>query len=166
MSTSGWGDAGSVDERSGGSMLCGACIRLGACRLGMQDQGLGDDGALRAAVVCSSEHEGGPNVAHGGWTAAVMDELLGHVPLHHDQLTVTGTLTVRFVRPVPIGRDLIGRAWRTKVDGVKWHLAGELRLASTDALLAEAHGVWIARDRATHFAAHEAWLLEQESGPP
>jgi catechol 2,3-dioxygenase len=54
----------------------------------------------------------GPRLHHVGlWTAGVLDEVLGHVPILQGQLTVTGTLTVRFVKPVPIERPLEARAW-------------------------------------------------------
>ena len=38
-------------------------------------------------------------------------------------------------------------------------------LALSGALLATAHGVWIARDHGTHFGDFERWLAEQ-AGPP
>jgi acyl-coenzyme A thioesterase PaaI-like protein len=115
----------------------------------------------RFELSCPEGHEGGPGVAHGGWTAGVLDEVLGHVPILHGRMTVTGTLTVRFIKPVPIERPLVARAWVDHIDGQKWSLAGELVLASSGAELATASGVWIARDGATHFGAFERWLAEQ-----
>jgi acyl-coenzyme A thioesterase PaaI-like protein len=145
----------------GGVALCGSCRRTGKCRLGLTTERLDADGAACFDLVCSIENEGGPNVAHGGWTAGVLDEALGHVPLLHGQLTVTGTLEVRFVRPVPIERPLRARAWIDRVEGVKWFISGELALASSGAVLATATGVWIARDKADHFGRFKAWLAEQ-----
>jgi acyl-coenzyme A thioesterase PaaI-like protein len=126
------------------------------------EEHLTDDDVLISDLVCSADQEGGPNVAHGGWTASVMDELLGHVPLHHNQLSVTGTLTVNFRKPVPIERPLRARAWIDKVDGQKWYISGELMLRSTGSILASATGVWIARD-AAHFARHQQWLADQDA---
>ena len=60
--------------------LCGACRRLGACRLGLGREELQPDGSVHTHLVCGPENEGGPDVAHGGWTAGVFDEVLGHVP--------------------------------------------------------------------------------------
>ena len=117
----------------------------------------------RFDIVCPQSEEGGPGVAHGGWTAAVLDETLGHVPILHDQLTVTGTLTVRFIKPVPLERPLEATAWIDRVEGKKWFISGRLVLASSGAELATGTGVWIARDRKAHFSGFQEWLAEQET---
>ena len=97
MMDSGWagGDFQQPPRTDGGVALCGACRRTGLCRLGLTEERLDEDGVAHFGLVCPASYEGGPNVAHGGWTAGVLDEVLGHVPLLHDQLSVTGTLTVR-----------------------------------------------------------------------
>jgi acyl-CoA thioesterase FadM len=94
----------------------------------------------------------------------VLDEVCGHVPLLNDQLSVTGTLTVRFVKPVPIERPLLARAWIEQKDPNKWHIAGELVLESSGASLATASGVWVLRDHTSHFGGFKQWLDEQEGG--
>jgi acyl-coenzyme A thioesterase PaaI-like protein len=141
--------------------LCGACRRIGQCRLGLTTERLDDDGVAHFEIVCPPEHEGGPGVAHGGWTAGVLDEVLGHVPLLHHQLSVTGTLTVRFVHPVPVGHQLHARAWVARREARKWHIAGELGLSASGAVLAAAEGVFVLRDAASHFGGFERWLAEQ-----
>jgi len=156
------GDFQQPPRTDGGVALCGACSRAGACRLGLTTEAIGEDGVARFDIVCPEGHEGGPGVAHGGWTAGVLDEVLGHVPILRGQMTVTGTLTIRFVKPVPIEHPLVARAWVEKVDGVKWYLAGQLVLASSGAELATATGVFIARDGRRHFDAFDEWLAEQE----
>ena len=139
----------------GGVALCAACRRTGACRLGLSTEVLGADDVARFDIVCPPEHEGGPGVAHGGWTAAVLDEVLGHVPLLHGTLSVTKKLEVEYLRPVPIGRPLVavrmGRAQGARL------LAHRRRTrAGGDATrpLARARGVWALRDR-SHFARYE-----------
>jgi acyl-coenzyme A thioesterase PaaI-like protein len=141
--------------------LCGACRALGACRLGLKREHLGEDGVVRSHLVCPAGHEGGPGVAHGGWTAGVLDELLGHVPMLHRSLSVTKTLEVSFLRPVPIERPLEASAWATRREAGRWYIAGEIRLASTGAELARAAGVFVERDPA-HFSRFERWLDEQD----
>src|SRR4051812_34949938 len=91
----------------GGVPLCVACQRLGDCRLGLHVEALQVDGSVRTELMCDDSYEGGPGVAHGGWIAGVLDELVGHVPLRHGRLAVTGRLTVSFLRPVPINRTLL-----------------------------------------------------------
>jgi acyl-coenzyme A thioesterase PaaI-like protein len=145
----------------GGVALCGACRRLGHCRLGLSTERIDDGGVAHFEIECPPDYEGGPGVAHGGWTAEVLDEALGHIPIAQNQLTVTGTITVRFVKPVPVQRPLEARSWVDRVEGKKWFISGQIVLASSNALLAEATGVWIARDRVAHFDGFEQWLAEQ-----
>lgn len=146
----------------GGVALCGACRRTGTCRLGLTTEVLGEDGVARSELTCSEDHEGGPGVAHGGWTAGVLDELLGHVPLLHDTLSVTKSLDVEFLKPVPVGRALSAVAWVERRNADRWHVAGELRLAATGAVLARGRGVWVNRDR-SHFERHRRWLAGQDA---
>jgi acyl-coenzyme A thioesterase PaaI-like protein len=145
----------------GGVALCGACHLASSCRLGVQREWLEGKVAF-FEVSCPRDQEGGPNVAHGGWTAAAMDEMLGHVPLLHNQMSVTATLTVNFRKPVPVERPLAGRAWIDKIEGSKWFISGELLLAPSSSVLATATGIWVARDY-SHFVRHEKWLAEQDA---
>ena len=147
---------------NGGVTLCGACRLTRECRLGVRREWLEDDGVAHFEVTCPRDQEGGPNVAHGGWTAAAMDEMLGHVPIMHNQMSVTATLTVNFRKPVPVERPLSASAWIDKVEGSKWFISGELLLLPSRSVLATATGIWIARDP-SHFARHEQWLAEQDA---
>ncbi len=154
------GDFQQPPRTDGGVALCGACSRTGSCRLGLTTERLDDEGIARFDIVCPKDNEGGPGIAHGGWTAGVLDEVLGHVPILNGQLSVTGTLTIRFEKPVPIERPLRASAWVERREARKWHIAGELVLASSGARLAAATGIFVLRDRA-HFARFDDWLAEQ-----
>lgn len=145
----------------GGVALCGACRAANKCRLGLHRESLDGDTA-KFELSCPRDQEGGPNVAHGGWTAAAMDEVLGHVPLLHNQLSVTATLAVNFRKPVPVQRPLAAHARVDKQEGSKWFISGELVLLPGGSVLATATGIWIARDP-SHFARHERWLAEQDA---
>ena len=147
---------------TGGVALCGACRVTGACRLGVEKERLDDDGAARFELACPRSQEGGPNVAHGGWTASVMDECLGHLPLLHRVLSVTAELTVSFVKPVPVERPVEVRAWVDRREGSRWYIAGEMTLLPGRAVLARASGIWVARDLG-HFARHDRWLEQQDA---
>ncbi|MER5628399.1 PaaI family thioesterase [Streptosporangium sp. NPDC002544] len=120
-----------------------------------------DGGVTTMRGVCAARYEGGPRVAHGGWTAAMMDELLGTCSNAEGSLSVTGTLTITYVRPVPIERDLVCTAWVEGQEGRRRRVRGEIRLASTGALLAGAEGIFV-ETRQDHFGRHEAWLAGQE----
>lgn len=155
-------DFQSLPKTEGSVPLCGACRPVERCRLGVIQEQLTDDDVVTSNLVCPSDHEGGPHVAHGGWTASVLDEVLGHVPLWHNQLSVTATLTVNYRKPVPIDRPLQVRAWIDKIDGQKWYISGELLLVPSQSELATATGIWVARDVA-HFSRHQRWLAEQDA---
>ena len=149
---------------AGGVTLCGACRRAGACRLGLTKERVDDEGVTHFELACPPDGEGAPRVAHGGWTSGVLDEVLGHVPGHYSQLAVTATLTVNFLQPVPIEHPLRARAWVDRVEGKKWFISGELTLASSGAVLANATGLWVAREFGEHFKGFREWLAQQERG--
>lgn len=148
----------------GGIALCGACRESKVCRLGLVRERLDETGTAWFDVHCPANQEGGPNVAHGGWTAAVLDECLGHVPILHGVLSVTAELTVSFVKPVPIERQLEVRAWVDRREGSRWYISGEMVLLPKRAVLAKARGVWVTRDR-THFGRFDEWLEKEGSLP-
>ncbi|MET7773942.1 PaaI family thioesterase [Nocardia sp. NPDC005366] len=144
----------------GGMRLCHGCRRLDRCRMGIESEYLDNDGVVVSRMTCGPADEGGPQVAHGGWTAGVMDELVGHTLLMNNEFGVTGTLTVKFVRPVPVGWALIGRAWIVGRENRKIFVRATLELESSSAIVAEADAVMIARP-ATHFESHYEWLESQ-----
>jgi len=152
----------SAGSAAAGVYLCRACERRGDCRLGLGREERQPDGSVETVLTCSAEHEGGPGVAHGGWTAAMFDEVTGHVPLLNGQLSVTGTMRVTYVKPVPIERLLHARAWVTKKDEKRWFVEGELTLASSGAVLGRAEAVMVLRDPG-HFERHRQWLAEQDA---
>ena len=100
-------------------------------------------------------------MVHGGWTASVLDEMLGHLALFAGTFTVTSSLSVEYLRPVPVERELGGFAWVERRENGRWDVAGELRLAGTKTRLTRVTGVFIERD-AAHFQKHEEWLQRQD----
>ena len=146
----------------GGVVLCGACRTTGICKLGVRREGLEDTDTAVFTLACPAEYEGGPNVAHGGWTAAAFDDCMGHLPLLHRVRSVTAEITVGFLKPVPVGRDLELRARVERREGRRWYITAEMTLLTTGAVLARASGVWVTRD-AAHFDRHEQWLAQQDA---
>lgn len=144
--------------RKTGVLLCSGCQKLGRCRMGVLKETLHPDDTYDSTVICGAENEAGPNVAHGGWTAAMLDEALGHLLLLKGLFIVTKTLTVDYLRPVPLARELTCRAWIEKHEGQVFTLAGELKLG--DSVLARAAGVFIERDM-SHFERFENWIAAQ-----
>jgi acyl-coenzyme A thioesterase PaaI-like protein len=159
-----WDDFGyHLGELSDGQVqLCAACRRLGHCRLGLTREWLDDEGTYHAELTCPEDHEAGPgHSAHGGWVASALDEVLGHSAILHGALAVTKSLTVHFLRPAPVGRAMLGSSRVASRDGGRWHLEGELRLASSGAVIARAEGVWSQRD-GMHYDRFREWLATQD----
>lgn len=159
-----WAGSGFEDppRTHGNVALCGACRVRGACQLGVQEEALDSPDVAVFVLACPEHYEGGPNVAHGGWTAAAFDDCMGHLPLLHQVRSVTAELTISYVKPVPVGRELELRARVDRREGRRWYLSAEMVLLSTRAVVARASGVWVTRD-ATHFDRHEQWLAQQDA---
>lgn len=86
-------------------------------------------------------YTGPPGTVHGGVVAMVLDELLGAVNACLGLGAYTGTLTVRYERPTPIGRDLTFDAWVDRTEGRKVFTVGTI---SVDGVVtARADGVFI-----------------------
>ncbi|WP_148648596.1 PaaI family thioesterase [Sphingobium baderi] len=85
------------------------------------------DGKVCAEVRPDNSHEGPPGCLHGGLIAALFDEFLG---LSQDDLPgppgLTGTLSVRYIRPTPTDQLLTLMLRSAEVEGRKRLLKGEL----------------------------------------
>ncbi len=148
-------------KKSGDFVLCVACREQGFCRLGITHEELLEDGKSLTQVKAGADTAGSPGVAHGGWTASVLDEAMGHLAIFAGTFTVTSTLTIEYLRPVPVERDLEAYCWVEKCENGRWYTVGELRLAGTEKALARAKGVFIERD-ASHFKKHQEWLARHD----
>lgn len=137
-----------------GTLLCGGCRAHGHCRLGVGAL-VRDGGVTRADVICAAHFHAGPRVAHGGWTAAMFDDVMGRSTVLRGVPAVTGTMTVDFLKPVPVEEALVVEVRVEGNEGRRWMLSASLRLARDEAPLARARGVWVER-RKGHFERHEA----------
>ncbi len=140
-----------------GVVLCGSCQRISRCRLGLNRETLEAGGAVVSEIECPRDNEGGPNVAHGGWTAGILDEMVGHALLLRGEFVVTGTLQVKFVKPVPVERPLTGRAREVGREGRRVFVHADIVLSGTDVVVAAAEAIMVRRP-ADHFQRHEEWL--------
>lgn len=99
-----------------------------------------DDG-VASPVVIARQYEGPPGAAHGGIVAAYLDEILAGAALRATgKSAVTGELTVRYRRPVPIERAIIGRGRLVADHGRYIDVEGELVDATTHDKLATGRG--------------------------
>ena len=148
-----------MKEPKNGLILCYACHEAGRCMFGIHKEFLLLDGRVLAHMRCPDAYQASPGVAHGGWTAALLDEVCGHVPIRLGSFSVTGKLSIDYVKPVPVGVELEILAWVISHSGNRWKIAAEMRLAGGGTLLSRATGLFIERDMA-HYAQHESWLAD------
>ena len=111
-----------------------------ACRLGIACEKLLEEGKGHTLVTRPTNQAGSPGVAHGGWTASLLDGMLGHLALFIGTFTVTSSLSVEYLCPVSVERELEGFAWIVRREDGRWDVAGELRLAGTKTRLVRATG--------------------------
>ena len=141
--------------------LCGGCRKDGHCRFGIGALIVEGDIAT-APVRCAAVFHAGPNVAHGGWIAAVMDDLVGRSLMQRGARAVTASLSIDFLKPVPVEEDLDAKVVIGERQGRRWMVSASLRLARGDVDLARAQAVMIER-RPTHFQSHEAEMQSYRS---
>lgn len=95
-------------------------------------------------ILIDRRYEGPPGVTHGGIVAAYLDEVLaGAVVRATGRLAVTGELTVRYLRPVPLETPLLGRARLVTDHGRYADVEGRIEDLATEAVLATARGRFV-----------------------
>jgi len=99
------------------------------------------DEGVASPIFIEKKYEGPPGGAHGGIVAAYLDEVLsGAVVRGTGRIGVTGELTVRYRRPVPTERAIIGRGRLVTDHGRYVDVEGELVDPATQDVLASAKG--------------------------
>lgn len=101
------------------------------------------DGSVYADWTPQRVHQGYQGIAHGGIISTVLDEVMGWSTYVRKIWAVTGTLTIRYRKPVAIGEATRARAWVESVNGRKVEIKAELRRLADDLLLADASSIFI-----------------------
>jgi acyl-coenzyme A thioesterase PaaI-like protein len=70
--------------------------------------------SVRGEAVLGVAYEGPPGMVHGGVSALLLDQVMGKTASrHHTQFTFTGTLTLKYLTPLPLGPvEVLGRIAR------------------------------------------------------
>ena len=101
----------------------------------------GRAGAVASPIVVPRQYEGPPGATHGGIVAAYLDEILGGAAaLATGKASVTGELTVRYLKPVPTEAPVLGRGWLVQDHGRYVDVAGQLERFDDRTVLASARG--------------------------
>lgn len=117
------------------------------------------DGAVHCWGVFGTQYEGPPACVHGGFIAAVFDEVLGATQSMSGNPGMTASLSIQYRSPTPLHQEVrfIGRLDR--VEGRKIFTKGELWAG--EQLCAEAEGLFISIDF-SKFADMRSRREEQE----
>ena len=113
----------------------------GANPRGMQLTFEQDDaaGRIRGRFRIAAEYQGGAGFVHGGIVAMLLDEAMAKVSRFKQDHAVTGEMTVEYLRPVPVGEEIVVEGWEVERDGRNRNREGEIRNGA---------GVLLARGRA------------------
>jgi acyl-coenzyme A thioesterase PaaI-like protein len=100
-----------------------------------------EDRAIVGRVRFGMAYEGPPGCVHGGYIAAVFDELLGLTQSLSGKVGMTGTLTVKYRHPTLLHTELRLEGVLESVSGRKVLTSG--RMFAGDVLTAEGSGLFI-----------------------
>ncbi|MCG5211682.1 PaaI family thioesterase [Streptosporangium sp. KLBMP 9127] len=103
---------------------------------------LDTDGGVRSELTFRPLHEGPPGSVHGGVSAMILDHLLGQGAAAAGSAGMTGTLTLRYLRPAPYNHPLVGTARMSRTEGRKTWVDGRIALQDGTPLV-EATGLFI-----------------------
>jgi len=99
------------------------------------------DGGVLSPVLVPRLYEGPRASAHGGIVATYLDEILAGAAVRViGRIVVTGELTVRYVKPVPLETPLVGRGSVTARHDRYVDVEGTIEDPTTTQVLAAARG--------------------------
>ena len=96
--------------------------------------------------VLGERYQGGGGFAHGGVIAVLLDEAMGKVCRFREVRAVTAELTVEYLKPVNVEKEIIVEGRESKQEGRNLFLAGEIRNADGE-ILAKGRGRFVVISR-------------------
>jgi acyl-coenzyme A thioesterase PaaI-like protein len=88
-----------------------------------------DDGILTSEFALNDAQQGPPSYAHGGASAAILDEAMGLVVWAAGLEVAAVNLEINYQKPLPLHQSLRVEARITKKDQRKIFSSGEIKLA-------------------------------------
>jgi uncharacterized protein (TIGR00369 family) len=101
----------------------------------------------------SRKYTGPPGHAHGGIIATILDEAMGKVNKFRNVLALTGSMEIKYLKPVPLGKQLTVTAKEQSVDGRRHINLAEISNEKGETL-ARSTATFIAIDPEQMFAQH------------
>ncbi|HEY3902920.1 MAG TPA: PaaI family thioesterase [Streptosporangiaceae bacterium] len=85
-----------------------------------------DGDTARGEVAIGAVFQGGPGLVHGGILALLIDHAMGNVAAGPERPAMTVRLTMRYLRPTPLGVPLAVTVRLDKTEGRRLHLTAEI----------------------------------------
>jgi uncharacterized protein (TIGR00369 family) len=103
-----------------------------------------DDAArcIRGRFRLGDEYSGGLGFLHGGIIAVLLDEAMGKVNRFRAVRAVTAELKIEYLRPVPVGQEIVIEAREVEANGRNLYHEGEIRNSQGE-LLARGRGRFV-----------------------
>ncbi|HUE55868.1 MAG TPA: PaaI family thioesterase [Candidatus Udaeobacter sp.] len=96
--------------------------------------------------VLGERYQGGAGFAHGGVIALLLDEAMGKVCRFREVRAVTAELTVEYLKPVGVNKEIVVEGHEMEMKGRNLFLAGEIRDVEGQ-VLARGKGRFVVIDR-------------------
>ncbi len=106
---------------------CFVCGHANPHNIGMTWYGR-EDGAVVGDVTLTEAQQGPPGYAHGGASAALLDEAMGAAVWRAGYAVAAVNLEVEYHRPVPLGQPIYVEGAVIEKDGRAVRARGEIRL--------------------------------------
>jgi uncharacterized protein (TIGR00369 family) len=97
-------------------------------------------------LILGERYQGGGGFAHGGIIAMLLDEAMGKVCRFRDVRAVTAELTVEYLKPVSVEKEIIVEGREAEQKGRNLFLLGEIRNAGGE-ILARGRGRFVVISR-------------------
>jgi len=89
---------------------------------------------IRGAFRLGPEYSGGAGFVHGGIIATLLDEAMGKMNRFRGVRAVTAELNIEYLRPVPVGDEIVVEAREVETKGRNLYHVGEIRNAKGQVL--------------------------------
>lgn len=102
-----------------------------------------DDGVMTSEFTLTEAQQGPPGHAHGGASAAILDEAMGLVVWAAGHKVAAVNLEINYHRPLPLDQPLTLEARISQMDERKIFSTGEIRLADSTVAVS-GRGIYVA----------------------
>lgn len=101
-----------------------------------------DNGTLTSEFTLTEAQQGPPGYAHGGASAAILDEAMGLVVWAAGHKVAAVNIDINYHKPLPLNQPLQLEARVTQIDKRKIFSAGEIKLPD-ETIVVSGRGIYV-----------------------